>query len=233
MSDFDVRLRARLAALEASAPAPAPPRPAAATTHRFDRRRQVVLLVAAALTALTVTAIGAIATQPPPDPVEEARNAADEQRVLEDLGQAFGVACLSKQEAGDLVRRRLDALGLEDWTVRADERISQARCVGAATTGDGGVLLTPSMGGDTAAALDQFGAELLAQCATRDAAVAQLRAVLERHGWREPRIEVGGIRGVPIDDGGAYVARYEAGCAVLAGAQFDHVGRYTWFVAAR
>ena len=43
--------------------------------------------------------------------------------------------------------------------------------------------------------------------------------------------ETGGVRGVPLEYGDAYLQHIADGCYVYAGAQFDDVGRYTWYLA--
>jgi hypothetical protein len=234
MTDFDSRLREKFMRLDAAIPEPAPPA-AAAPQRGLNRRRQAMFLLAAAVVFLGVAAVATVAQQRPPTAAEiaaSAKDAADEERLRDDLGALTGSACLTASQATDLVNSRLKALGLTGWTIRSDARISQAPCVTLAPSGDThSVLLVASMGGPVAHALDALGKDLLATCASRDDAVARLREALAANGIADPKIEVGGIRGVPHDDGGAYVAHVKAGCYVLAGAMFDDVGRYTWYVA--
>jgi hypothetical protein len=173
-----------------------------------------------------------VANQPTPDPAVVAQNAADEERVLEDLGSRTESACLSREQATTMGRERLDALGLSNWTIRVDDRIKEARCVTFGVSGDiQEVLLVASMGGDVAKALDQIAAELLATCVARDDAVSLVRSMLTSLGVTDPKIEVTGIRQIPIENGDAYVAHVKGGCYVYGGAQFDDVGHYTWFVS--
>lgn len=233
MTDFDTTLRDRMARLDAAIPNFAEPEMSAARRGP-NRRRQGVILIAAAASLLAVTALAAVANQPPPDPAIVAQNEADERRVLDDLGAHTANACLSLDEAIALFRARLDALGLADWTIRDDGRATSSPCVGAAVIGDAHeVLIMPSMGMPVATALDALGAELLATCAGREEAVERLRATLVAEGIAEPRIEVTGIRAVPIDKADAYVRHVENGCHVYGGAQFDSVGSYTWFISGQ
>lgn len=234
MSDFDARLREKLARLDAAMPEPAPPA-AAAPRRGLNRGRQAFLMLAAAAVFLGAAAVATVAQQRPPTAAEiaaSARDAADEERLRNDLGALTDDKCLTAAQMTDLAVARMKALGLAGWTVRSDARISQAPCVSGAASGDTHeVLLIASMGGPVARALDALEKDLMATCASRDEAVSRLRAALVANGIRDPKVEVGGVRGVPVGDGGAYPAHVRAGCYVLAGAQFDDVGRYTWYVA--
>lgn len=234
MTDFDARLRERFQHLDAAIPAA--PAPVAATERRGpNRRRQGMFLLVAAAVFLGAAALTTFATPPPPDPAVSARNAADEERVRNDLGTYTGSACLSRDRATTLFRQRLDALGLKEWTIRADDRIKEARCVTGAPIGDSReVLLVASMGGDVAAALDRVSATLLDRCLGRDDAVPLVRSALASLGVQDPNVQTTGIRQIPVGSAGeAYVAHINAGCYVYGGAQFDEVGRYTWFVSGR
>jgi hypothetical protein len=228
MIDFDTRLRQRLQQLDAAIPEPAPP-VLAIPPRRANRRRQVLFLLAAAALLLAATALATVAQ---PDPESVARNAADEERVRDDLGPRTENACLSRDQAARLIRQRLDALGLTNWKIRADDRTKEARCVTGAPIGDRQeVLLLASMGGDVARALDDVATSLMAQCLSRDKAMALVRNTLADLGLSSPRVEATGIRQVPVEGGDAYVRHVNDGCYVYGGAQFDDVGRYTWFVS--
>ncbi len=234
MTDFDARLRERFQHLDAAIPdVPSPI--AAAPRSRLIRRRQGVFLLVAAAVFFGAAAVATLATPPPPDPVVTARNAADEERVLNDLGTYTVNGCLSRDQAMTLFRQRLDALGLKDWTIRVDDRIKEARCVTGAPIGDTHeVLLLASMGGDVSKALDGVSATLLDRCLGRDDAAALVRSTLASVGVLDPNVQATGIRGVPVGPAGdAYVAHVNAGCYVYGGAQFDDVGRYTWFVSGQ
>jgi hypothetical protein len=234
MTDFDARLRERLAHLDAAIPAA--PTPLVTTRRRgLNRRRQGAFLLVAAAVFLGTAAVMTVAMPPPPDPAVVARNAADEERVRNDLGTYTADACLSREQATSLFRQRLDALGLSSWTIRADDRISQARCVTGAPIGDDQeILLVASMGGDVAKALDGVSATLLDQCLGRDDAVALVRSTLAGLGVVDPKVEATGVRQVPVGSvGEAYLAHVDAGCYVYGGAQFDEVGRYKWLVSGR
>ena len=233
MSDFDTRLRARLERLEASVPRPQPPAVSAFDRPPRRRGRQLVLLLAATVGLLAVTSLAALAVRPPPDPAELARNAAEEKLLLEDLAAFEGDACLTPDQAHVLYRQRLDALGLERWSIRDDGRAREAPCVTAGVVGDSQeIILMASMGERVAIALDDLGAELLATCHGRDEAVEALRGTLVEAGIVDPRISVGGVRGVPIDQADHYHEQLRKGCYQYTGANPDHqTGRYTWYLA--
>ena len=234
MDDFDNQLRSRLEHLEAAAPGPAVALGANAAANRPNRRRQLVLLLAATVVAFAVTTLVVVAQPPALDPELENRNSADEIRLRDDLAEEMAGACLSGTDARELIGRRLVALGLDDWTIVGDDRISQAPCVGAAPAGDvQQVWLMPSMGGVVAQALDDAAPEFLRRCLDREGAEALLRSVLVAAGVSDPTIEVGGVQAVPIDGYDEYMAAIANGCVLLAGAQFDSVGRYTWYLASR
>jgi hypothetical protein len=231
MTNFDTVLRERFARLDAAIPELAPPQVAATPRGRHLGRRTVLLIAATAI-LLGVTAIVAIANTPPRDPAVVARNEADELRLRNDLGAQFADLCLTPEGAKALIRQRLDALGLSDWTIDNTGRAAAAPCAGAAPAGDiHAVLIMPSMGMAVASALDQLQAELLANCATRDDAVAQLRSRLVELGIANPKVKVGGITQVPRENADAFVNHVENGCYVLGGAQFDQTGHYTWFIS--
>jgi hypothetical protein len=231
MSDFETRLRLRLQRLDAAVPPARPPSVVGRPRGRPNRRRQLIVLFAAALVLFSATSLVAIANAPPPDPAVQARDTADEERVRDDLGRQDD-SCLSASAAQALYRERLDALGLRDWTIRVDGRVREARCVGGAAIGDSHeVLLTPSMGGDVAKALDALSSDLMRRCLGRSEAIELIRSTLTGLGVSYPKVEAGGIRGVPLEYGDAYVRHVADGCYVYGGAQFDDVGRYTWFVS--
>ncbi len=232
MSDFDTRLRLRLQQLDSAVPFARLPSALGRRTGRSNRRRQVIVLFAAALVLLSATSLVAIANAPPPDPAVQARDAADEERIRDDLGRQVGEQCLSASAAQALFRQRLDALGLRDWTIRVDGRVREARCVDGAPIGDSHeVLLLASMGGDVARALDAISADLMRRCLGRSEAIDLIRSTLTGLGVTDPKVEAGGIRGIPLEYGDAYVRHVADGCYVYGGAKFDEVGRYTWFVS--
>ncbi len=234
MTDFDIRLRERFQRLDAAIPDPRPP-VASALRPVIKRRRQAMFLVVAAALFLGTAAAAAFATMASPDPGVTAQNAADEERVRDDLGKYTAGACLSRDEATTLFRQRLDALGLKGWTIRADDRIKEARCISGAPIGDATeVLLIASMGGDVSKALDAVSEKLLAECLGQADAVSLVRSTLAGLGVQAADVEATGIRQTPVGPAGdAYVAHVEAGCYVYGGAQFDEVGRYTWFVSGQ
>jgi hypothetical protein len=189
------------------------------------------VLLAATVALLAASTLVVTATRPPRTPAQQAHDAANEERVLADLGRHFGNACLTAEQAKTLIRERLDALGLSDWTIRADDRIREAPCVGAGGTGTNEVILIPSMGGKVGQAMDNLSAQLMRECRSRNEAVDLLRSTLVEAGMVDPKIEVGGVRGIPLEYGDAYQQHAADGCYVYAGSQFDSVGRYTWFIA--
>jgi len=190
------------------------------------------MLVAAAAILLVGSAIAAVATTPPPDPAVVARNEADEQRVLDDLGAQLADVCLTPPEAVALFRERLDALGLADWTIRDDGRAARAPCTGASAAGDTHeVLVMPSMGMRVAVALDELQRHLLSACLSGAEAVDLLRTTLTGLGIADPKVEITGVTQVPLENTDAFLEHVRKGCHVLGGAQFDEVGNYTWYVS--
>jgi hypothetical protein len=197
------------------------------------------MLLAATVALLAATALAATAIAPPPTEAElasaaarQAKDSADEELIRNDLGSYTEDACLTRDQATALFRSRLDALGFRDWTIRTDDRIREARCVTGAAIGDAHeVLLMASMGGDVAKVLDTVSDDLMRTCLGRDEAVAHLRAALVKVGLPDPDVVVGGPRGIPLVNGDAYVQHMADGCYVYGGAQFDDVGRYTWFIS--
>jgi hypothetical protein len=232
MSQFDDRLRAGLQRLDAAVPEPAAPFVSVRSSPRRRGRRMLVVLLAATVALLAASAVVVTGTRPPPTPAEQAKNAADEQRVLDDLGRYTADGCLTAEQAKALFRERLNALGLSDWTIRANDSIREAPCVTGGAVGDTHeVMLIPSFGGKVSHAVDNLSAQLMRECRNRDEAVDLLRSTLINAGMSDPKIEVGGIRGIPLEYYEAYQQHVANGCYVYAGSQFDNVGRYTWFIA--
>jgi hypothetical protein len=231
MTDFDEQLRQRLARLEQAVPVGSLPQ---AQIRSFSARRRgyVWLLLAATIALLMAGTLVATASRPPRTPAEQAKDAADEERVRNDLASQMTAPCLSVGEAQRLIRSRLNALALTDWTIRQDDTVSQAPCVTAAPVGDSHeVLLIPSFGTAAGRALDSAASSLMSRCLNQDQARDLLRSALIGAGIPSPRIEVGGVRGIPLEYGDRYVKHVQEGCYVYAGAQFDSQGRYTWYLA--
>lgn len=245
MSDFDTELRQRLQRLDAAVPAASPPQRADHLRRRAPRRGQVVLALAAVLALVVGTALIASGTAPPPSPAEIARDAADEERVLEDLAAHEGKACLTADQALAHYRARLDALGLADWTIRAGDIIRESPCVSAGVSGQTHeVILIPSMGPRVNAAVEALKIDLLSRCLGPMEAAELLRTTLESAGIADPRVVVRGIHdvlGPPVgvpgppdgDEAKAYLQHIADGCVVFGDAQSDQVGRYTWTLSAR
>ena len=235
MDDFDNDLRQRLARLESATPGPTVAPVAHAGTQRPRRRRQLVLLLAATIAVFAITTLVVVANQPPPDPAVVAQNQADEERLRNDLGEQIADTCLTAGRGTSTDRASgLNALGLSDWTIVGDDRISEAPCVGAAPSGDvHQVWLMPSMGGVVGRALEEAKPEFLRLCLNRQEAEALLRSVLEAAGVSDPKIEIGGVQAVPIENTDAYLQHIADGCVVYSQAQWDSVGRYTWYLASR
>jgi hypothetical protein len=198
-----------------------------------------VLALAAVLALVVGTAIVASGTAPPRTPEQMARDAADEERVNDELYPYLEDTCLSEAEARGVIRDRLDGLGLSDWTIRP-ANIPEAPCVGAAPIGDTHeVILYPSMGGRVNDALEALKVELLRACLNPTEATELLRSTLASAGVPDPRVEVRGIHdvlgppvGVPGPPDGpeasAYLQHLADGCVVFGNAQSDQNGRYTW-----
>jgi len=234
MTRFDNELRLRLEHLAAAVPTAAAPSTAVGMATRKSRRLQLALLIAATLLLVAATSLVTTATRPPRTPAQQTRDAADEELVRNDLGAVMENRCLNASQAKALIRARLVTLGLADWSIRADDSIRDAPCVGAAAVGDSHeVILTPSMGAPVAKALDALQADLMGRCLGREDAANLLHSTLVNAGAQDPKIEVGGVRGVPLEYGDAYLKHIQDGCYVYGGAQFDGTGRYTWFLSGQ
>jgi hypothetical protein len=233
MSDFETILRQRLTALDLAMPEPG--RPVVVPIRRSQYPRGALVLLAAALGLLVIGAIGTFASGLPRDPAQVAQDNADEARVNEALGALVAGRCLSPAEAPAAVRAMLDGLGLSTWAIRVGgsaDGVSQAPCVGGGASGETHeVILLPNMGPAAGAAIDRVSTQLQTECLGRDAAVNLLQSALAAAGVVDPRIEVTGVRGVPVGDRGAYLAHLNAGCYEYGGAAFDDVGRYTWYIS--
>jgi len=234
MSDFDRRLRSRLQRLEESVPDPQPLALSEFRRSGRQRRRQAVLLLAATIGLLSVTSLAALAMRPPPDPAQEAKNAAEEGLVLQDLATQEDGSCRSSEDAVALFQHRLNALGLDHWSIRDDGRTLDAPCISGGVIGDSQeILLMASMGGRVASALDELALDLLQTCHNRDEAMERLRGTLVQSGIPEPQISVGRVRAVPSDSAGEYLEQLGKGCYLYAGANPNQTGRYSWYVAGR
>jgi hypothetical protein len=237
MSDFDNQLRQRLLRLEAAVPTRSHPTRSNLTIVR-SRRRTIAIVGIAAAVALAVGSIVALGSAPPPDPAQEALNAANAARLSVDLEEHWP-GCLNENDAQTFVRERLNAIGLGDWTIRLDRpSLMAAPCVGADPVGSRAVLLSPSMGDRVNQAVESLKVELLSRCLDRAQAMDLLTSTLQSAGVQDPSVVVGGVRGVPgagpdSDESKAYLQHVADGCVVFADAQADQNGRYTWSLASR
>lgn len=242
MDEFEGRLRRRLARLEAAAPtgealaiAGRPLR------HRPRRGRQLALLAAAVVALLLVGTVATLSAPRPLSPHEEAALLAQEAALLAEadevaiiVTEATGDRCLHVADLPTIIRPALDAAGFEGWRFRLDDHVKEARCVGFGVLHETRELLVmPSMSAPVARALDDVRARMLTECLDRDAAVALVAEVIHAAGVPDPTVVVGGALVVPVDGADAYLEHLEAGCAVYSNAQWDEVGRYTWYIAAR
>jgi hypothetical protein len=231
MTTFDDDLHDRLARLDAAMPEPAAPAIPTTTKRSISRRRQGIVLVAAAVLFLSLAAIATVASQPDTTAEDEARAQLEQAQVDKVLDGAFADGCYSVDQATQEIRERLDAAGMQDWTIRATESTSQATCVGAAYSGDPKeIYLLPSMGAPLANALEDLKTDMRATCFDRAAAVAQVQAVLDANGQGDRPIEIHGMAMLPLDDPG-YEAWVKGGCYVFESSQWDSVGRRTYFIA--
>ncbi|MEX2546400.1 MAG: hypothetical protein WD830_01265, partial [Chloroflexota bacterium] len=231
---------------EAAVPEPSSPaRTSTPLRRRAPRRGQVVLALAAVLALVVGTALIASGTAPPRSPAEIARDAADEERVLEDLAAHEGEACLTADQAVAHYRARLDALGLADWTIRVGDITRESPCVSAGVSGQTHeVVLIPAMGPRINAALEALKVDLLSRCLGPGDALELLRTTLETAGIANPGVIVRGVHdvlgppvGVPGPPDGAqakaYLQHIADGCVVFGDAQWDQDGRYTWSLTSR
>jgi hypothetical protein len=232
MTNFDDDLRNRLARLDAAMPTPAAPVVPIATRRRLSRGRQGFTLLAAAAMFLGVAAIAAVAVQPDTSAADEAQRMVEQGQADRALAGAFEDDCFSVDAATALIRERLDAAGLRDWTIRATESTTQATCVAGAYSGDPKeILLMPSMGGPLAKAVEDLRTEMRASCYDRKTAIAMVQAVLDANGQGDRPIEVRGIAILPADEADAYEAHIKSGCYVYESSQWDGQGRRTFFIA--
>jgi hypothetical protein len=232
MTRFDDDLRRRLARLDAAMPTPAAPAIPTGSRRGPNRQRQGFGVLAAAAVFLSLAAIAAVASQPDTSAADEARRQIEQEQVDQALTGAFDDDCLGVDAATAVIHERLDAAGLDGWTVRATESTSKASCAAGAYSGDPKeILLMPSMGGPLAKALEGLRAEMRTSCYDREAAIAMVQAVLDAHGQGDRPIEVRGIAMTPGDDPDGYVAHIESGCYVYESSQWDGQGRRTYFIA--
>ena len=229
----EAALRSRLQRLDAAVPPfAAPTLTAGAGSARPRRRRQVPILLVATAALMLATAVATFSAPVPRSPAELEASQAVEEQVRNALFEDLGDSCRQKAEVVRMVRATLDRLGHPDWTIRADDsRVREAPCVGTAAIGDSAeVMLMPSMGGTVAVAMDQVGLDLMERCLDRGAAIALVTDALHGAGVAQPDVRSGGMPMVPIGQEQAYADHVAKGCYVYAGAQFDQVGRYTWYV---
>jgi hypothetical protein len=232
--DFDARLTAMLARLDAAVPTPRQPLrlvPARPGSDRRTRGRVITVLAAAVLLA-SASVIAVTGTDAPRTAEQKAKDAADETRVWADLGALVSDDCLSPAEARTVFRQRLDALGLRDWSIRMTDGLREARCVSFGAVGDDReVVVVAGVGGDAARALDTVAADLMTRCLSAKEAAALVRSTLVGLGYTDANVQIGPAWAFPADDGGAFVEHMAAGCAVYSGGQSDNVGRFTFFVS--
>jgi len=232
MTNFDDELHNRLARLDAAMPSPAAPVIPVSARRGVSRGRQGFTLLAAAAVFLSIAAIATVAVQPDTSAADEAQRMVEQVQADRALEGAFEDDCFSVDAATVLIRERLDAAGLLDWTIRATESTTQASCVTGSYSGDPKeILLMPSMGGPLARAVEDLRTEMRASCYDREAAIAMVQAVLDANGQGDRPIEVHGIAILPADDANAYEAHIKSGCYVYESSQWDGQGRRTFYIA--
>lgn len=218
MTDFDARLRARLARLEAAAPDAAPSATGTATqsstvasrTSARRGRRLVVLLAAALLLVASAATAERITYPGVPEPELEA--------AIERIWA--GRDCVSPAEAREAVQGELDRLGYADWTLASASGAEEASCaVAAVLTSLHEVRLYPGISMDIERAKDVIVEGLLGTCMGRAEAIQFVGSVLTTAG-SDPftvRADPWGPKGGPIDKWDAYQAHVAAGCFVYVG----------------
>ena len=251
MIDFDASLRSKLQELEAAVPEVAMPvvadpriapmHTAPPKTHRFNRRRQGLVLLAAVVAMLGATAVVVVSA---PDPVIQARAeaaaAADqarvttaEQQILDDLGAQFAGACFSLEDGRALVRSRLDALGYKDWTIETRDGAENAQCVGGAGSGLRTIYLIPSMGGPVGTAMEALRADLMTRCLNHEDAAALVSSTLTRLGARGWTIATDTREEVSLDQEQAFEKHLAAGCWVYTRSESHPDGGRTFYITGR
>lgn len=232
MTNFDDELHNRLARLDAAMPSPAAPVIPVAARRGVSPGRQGFTVLAAAAVFLSIAAIAAVAVQPDTSAADEAQRMVEQGQADRALEGAFEDDCFSIDAATAVIRERLDAAGIRDWTVRATESTTQATCVAGVYSGEPKeILLMPSMGGPLAKAVEDLRTEMRATCYDRKTAIAMVQAVLDANGQGDRPIEVRGIAILPAGDADAYEAHIKNGCYVYESSQWDGQGRRTFYIA--
>lgn len=224
-ADFDVRLRARLARLEAAIPSPRPPVVTAVTDRSGGRRRigrrTAALLVAAAI-LVGATAVGAQRILWPDQP-----EAALEVEIAAAL--AAGDGCLTAHDAEAVIRPRMDAAGYGDWVIEVRPGATESLC---ATIGyvapHHAVVVMPAAGEEVAGAISLMSEELVSNCYSREEAIGLVRSTLTSLGVTNFEVRAdpwGPGPQMPIDQIDRYQAKAAEGCTLWAGLGWDANGR--------
>jgi hypothetical protein len=212
MSDFDAALRARLSRLDDAVPVrPWAESASNRTGHRRFRARTIVLLVAAALLVGASAATAQRVLYPSvPEPELEA--------AIERIWSSQN--CVSAAEARAAIQDELDRLGYDDWTIRDEPFLGQARCVAAGVISElHEVRLWPGISVSIERTQEAIIDGLLDTCMGRAEATQYVTSMLTTAG-SDPfvvKTDPWGPQGGPIDKIDAYQAHVAAGCFVYVG----------------
>lgn len=224
MTNLDQRLRSSLEDLEAAIPSAPLPAGSPSVEYRFgvtqhlgdapsalsrpSRRRQGLVMLAAVVSLLAITAVVATSAPDPEVQAQQASAAVAEQRFLQqaevrisdDLGPRFLASCVNLDAGRALVRTRLDELGYADWIIETRDGAENSSCVGSAGSGLRAVYLIPSMGGPILTAMEAIKGESLRQCLSRDQVTTLVHQALARLGAEDWDIALDGRQEVSLQD---------------------------------
>lgn len=241
MTDFDTRLRTRLERLDAAIPAPRPPSVSPLRTTGPRRGRQFVVLLAATAALLVSMSLVTSGTQPPEDPVQQAKNLALEEFVDRQLKPLFPDGeCVTRDEAVRRLRAGLDALGLSDWGISTGSgTLDGARCVTFGASPDmKAIVLLGAMDLDArkaVKAMEGVADELMRRCLGEDEARNLVSSALDNLGVTGWSIRTNGPLGppqvAPIGREEAVRSHIANGCFVYSGAQRDPDGSTVYYIS--
>jgi hypothetical protein len=232
-SDFDTRLAARLARLEAAVPASALPTLTAAAVDLLRRpvvarhrgRRRLAVLLAFAAILVTTAAVAAERSLYPDTP---------EPRLEAALITIFnGSDCLSAADVTPKIEAQLVALGYQGWVVTPRPGADTVKCVGPAVISPlHEVALIPVAGRQLADAIAADAQILEQQCLNRSQAFGLVSSTVRSFGNENFTVSADpwGPTGGPIDKIQFYEQHVRDGCFVFVGTGGDDSGKTEYFL---
>jgi hypothetical protein len=220
MTDFELVLHTRLTKLDGSVPV----RPWAGVRPKIQRRRiriRTIVLLAAAALVVSASAVGAQRVLYPDVPEPQLESAL--QRIWS------GHDCVSANDARAAIQRELDSLGYDDWAIRNEPFLGDARCVSAGVISSlHEVRLAPGISVDIQRTQEAIIDGLLSTCMGRADAIQYVTSMLTTAG-SDPfvvRADPWGPQGGPLDRIDAYQSHVAEGCFVYVGMpERDNEGR--------